>query len=276
MFLAIVKAVAVLGGLGVVFGLVLAVASKVFAVEEDPRKEPLTETLPGANCGGCGFAGCSAYAEAVLAGTASIGACPVGGAEVAEKMAAIMGVDNVGPAVRQVAFVRCTGGGKDHLRYHYEGVQDCLAASRVSAGGELACQYGCLALGSCVKACDFGAIQVANGSAQVDEEKCKGCLKCVSVCPRGLISVVPYGTAVQIPCASKDKGAEVRKGCESGCIGCSLCVKACPVEAVSVANNLASIDYSKCIGCGACAAKCPRKLIHVDSAKVVPAAAGAE
>lgn len=278
MLIAILRAVAVLGGLGLVFGLALALASKVFAVKEDPRLGPLTEALPGANCGACGFAGCSAYAEAVLAGTTVIGACPVGGTEVAEKMAAIMGVTDIGTTVRQVALVRCTGNGSDHRRYDYEGIQDCLAASRVSAGGGLTCQYGCLALGSCVKVCDFGAIEVVGGAARVNMEKCMGCLKCVSTCPRGLITVVPYGSDVYITCASKDKGVETRKACDSGCIGCSLCAKACPVQAITVENNLASIDYSKCIACGACVEKCPRKLIrmavHRHDESHVPEAAG--
>ena len=137
---------------------------------------------------------------------------------------------------------------------------------------------GCLALGSCVKVCDFGAIEVVGGAARVNMEKCMGCLKCVSTCPRGLITVVPYGSDVYITCASKDKGVETRKACDSGCIGCSLCAKACPVQAITVENNLASIDYSKCIACGACVEKCPRKLIrmavHRHDESHVPEAAG--
>jgi len=255
-------AVAVLGGLGLLFGLVLAAASKVFAVDEDPRKELLLEIMPGANCGACGFAGCSAYAEAVISGTTVVGACPVGGTELAEKMAHIMGVTNVGAAMRQVAHVRCNGNGSNRHLYHYEGIQDCLAASRVAAGGPLACQYGCLAFGTCAKVCDFDAITIQNGCAQVDMEKCVGCLKCVSACPRNLITIVPYGTDICVKCYSRDKGVETRLVCDSGCIGCGLCVKACPNGAVTVENNLASIDYSKCTSCGACIKKCPQKLIR--------------
>lgn len=258
---AIAITVAVLGGLGLIFGLILALASKIFAVDEDPRKELLLDIMPGANCGACGFAGCSAYVDAVLEGTTVIGACPVGGTAVAEKMASIMGVTDIGAAVRQVALVRCNGNGSNRNLYQYEGIADCLAASRVAAGGPLACQYGCLAFGTCVKVCDFGAITVKNGCAVVDMEKCVGCLKCVNACPRNLITVVPYGSEICVKCASRDKGMDTRAVCDCGCIGCGLCAKVCPHGAVTVENNLASIDYSKCVACGACIAKCPQHLI---------------
>lgn len=259
---AIAITVAVLGGLGLVFGLILALASKIFAVKEDPRKELLLDIMPGANCGACGFAGCSAYVDAVLEGTTVVGACPVGGTAVAEKMASIMGVTNIGSTVRQVALVRCNGNGSNRNLYKYEGIADCLAASRVAAGGPLACQYGCLAFGSCVKACDFGAISVKDGCAIVDMEKCVGCLKCVSACPRNLITVVPYGSEVFVKCASRDKGVDTRAVCDGGCIGCSLCAKNCPAGAITVDSNLATIDYSKCVACGACIEKCPQHLIR--------------
>jgi Na+-translocating ferredoxin:NAD+ oxidoreductase RNF subunit RnfB len=260
---AIVITVAVLGGLGLVFGLILALASKLFAVQVDPRKELLMEVMPGANCGACGFAGCSAYADAVISGASVVGACPVGGAEVAKKMASIMGTADVGAAVRQVAMVRCNGNGSNRSLYQYEGIADCLAASRVAAGGPLACQYGCLAYGSCMKVCDFGAITIRDGHAAVDTEKCVGCLKCISACPRGLITVVPYGSEIFVTCFSRDKGVVTRSVCDCGCIGCGLCVKACSTGAITVENNLASIvDYSKCVACGACIDKCPQHLIR--------------
>ena len=256
-------AIAVLGGLGVVFGLILAISSRIFAVKEDPRKQLLDEIMPGANCGACGFAGCSAYADAVIEGTTVVGACPVGGVELANKMARIMGVTDIGAALRQVAFVRCNGSGSNRHLYNYEGIHDCLAASRVAAGGPLACQYGCLAYGTCMKVCDFDAISIKNHCAVVDMEKCVGCLKCVSACPRNLITVVPYGSDVLVKCHSRDKGVDTRAVCESGCIGCGLCARACPNGVITVENNLASIvDYSKCISCGACIDVCPQKLIR--------------
>ena len=259
---AIVAAVAVLGGLGLVFGLILAAASRVFAVKEDPRKAKLLEMLPGANCGACGFAGCSAYADAVVEGATVVGVCPVGGQETAEKMAAIMGVSELATTVRQVAMVRCNGSGSSRTLYNYEGIPDCLAASRVAAGGPLACGYGCLAFGSCVKVCDFGAIRVKDGCAQVDKEKCVGCMKCMSACPRGLITLIPYGSDIFIKCLSRDKGVATRAVCDSGCIGCGLCARNCPSGAIRMKDDLALLDYGKCTSCGTCISWCPRHLIH--------------
>lgn len=259
---AIAITIAILGGLGLIFGFILAVASKLFAVEEDPRKELLMEIMPGANCGACGFAGCSAYADAVIECTTVIGVCPVGGTALAQKMGSIMGVTNVGAAVRQVAMVRCNGSGSERSRYNYEGIPTCLAASRVAAGGPLACRFGCLGYGSCINLCDFDAISIENGAAKVDTEKCVGCLKCISACPRNLITVVPYGSEVVLQCSSRDKGVFTRSFCEHGCIGCGLCAKACPNGAITVADNLATIDYNKCTSCGTCIEKCPQKLIR--------------
>ncbi len=255
--------------MGAVFGAILAFAAKVFAVEKDPREEAIIGCLPGANCGGCGFPGCAGYAAAVVAGKAPVNNCAAGGEAVAAQIAEIMGVV-AGETVKQIAAVHCTGCGVDHTKYNYVGVQDCLAASRVAGGGALACDFGCLGLGTCEKVCPFDAIHVKNGVAVVDEEKCKACSKCVDACPRHLIALEPYKTKkhVAIPCSSKAKGPVVTKVCSNGCIGCSLCAKACPKEAITIENFLAKIDYDKCIGCTLCAQKCPRGLITVDG--VVP------
>ena len=261
----VVKAVAVMGALGAVFGLVLAFAAKVFAVEKDPREEAISGCLPGANCGGCGYPGCGGYAAAVVKGEAPVNACAAGGAAVAAQIAEIMGVA-AGDSVKQIAQVMCSGGGCSHLRYDYVGIQDCLAASRSLGGGPMECQYGCLGLGTCVSECPFDAIHIVDGVAKVDEEKCVACGKCVAICPKHIIELVPIKTKkhVAIPCSSKDKGVDTRKNCDDGCIGCSLCQKACPKDAIVIEDNLAKIDYEKCIGCGICAQKCPRKLITVD------------
>ena len=261
----VIIAVVVLGVLGAVFGLILAFAAKVFAVEKDPREEAIAGCLPGANCGGCGFPGCSGYAAAVVKGEAPVNACAAGGAAVAAQIAEIMGV-SAGDSVRKVAQVHCTGCGQNHTQYQYVGLDDCQAAARLPGGGPLSCSFGCLGMGSCEKVCPFDAIHVVDGVAKVDEDKCKACNKCVDACPRHIIALEPYKTKrhVTVPCSSKDKGGEVRKICDNGCIGCSLCVKACPKEAIAVTDNLARIDYEKCIGCGLCAQKCPRKLITVD------------
>ena len=261
--------VAILAGLGLAFGLILAVASKVFYVETDPRLDQLNECLPGANCGGCGYPGCSGYAEAVLSGEAKIGLCASGGNECAQAMGEIMGLP-VEDVSRKVALVRCSGyrtvdadgkasGAK--IKAKYEGFKDCLAATKVAGNGPMACKYGCLGFGSCVKACKYDAIHVVNGVAKVDTDVCVGCMACAAACPRNLIVPVDYGTSVIVACNSHAKGAVTVRGCTQGCIGCGLCTKICPHEAIKVENNLAVIDYSKCTSCGLCAAVCPKKLI---------------
>ncbi len=275
----IVIAIAVLGVLGLVFGLVLAAASKIFYVETDPRLDALNECLPGANCGGCGYAGCGGYAEAVLKGEAPIGKCASGGNECSLAMANIMGV-KAEEVARQVALVRCSGyrrtdeSGKAlgaKKKAEYEGFKDCLAASKVGGNGPIACKFGCLGFGNCVKACQYDAIHIVDGVAKVDKEKCTGCMACSRACPRNLIVSVNYDSHIIIACNSHAKGAVTVRGCSQGCIGCGLCTKICPEEAIHVENNLAVIDYSKCTNCGLCATVCPKKLIDssVDDASEI-------
>lgn len=255
----ILYAIAVLAALGALFGGILAIASKIFHVKVDERLPKLVDCLPGANCGGCGFAGCQAYAQAIIDGTAELGLCAAGGSETAEKMAQIMGVEVVA-VEKKVAMVKCRG--KNHRsKGNYEGIQDCRAAMLVTGNGPSACPNGCLGFGTCVSVCKFDAIHVEDGVARVDGEKCTGCMQCVEVCPRKVIVPVTYHTDIVIACSNVDRGANTRTFCDIGCVGCHLCEKQCDHNAIHVIHNLATIDYSKCVSCGRCAAVCPRGLI---------------
>ena len=273
----ILIALGILGGMGLLFGVVLAIASKVFYVKTDERLEPLIDALPGANCGGCGYAGCAAYAEAVLKGEAPIGKCASGGNASAEKMAFIMGV-KAETVIPRVALVRCSGyRGADaenmptgaKLKGNYEGIHDCRAATKVAGRGPLICKYGCLGFGNCTKVCKYDAIHIVNGIAKVDPKKCVGCMSCAAACPRNLIIPVEFGKHVEVACASNAKGAVTLRGCTGGCVGCGICQKICPKGAIKVVNNLAVIDHDKCDSCGLCATVCPKKLINDTNLDVV-------
>lgn len=254
--------VALLAVLGILIGILLGVAAKVFAVETDDRVTQVRESLPGNNCGGCGYPGCDGLAEAIVAGEAEINACPVGGAVVAAKIAEIMGVEGADDAGRQVAYVKCAGTcDRAKNQYEYIGEHDCREAAVVPGHGEKACSYGCMGLGSCVKECPFDAIHIKNGIAEVDREKCVACGRCVAICPNHVIELIPYESSYMVQCNSHDKGKDVMKVCEIGCIGCGICVKQCEYDAIALENNLAKIDGNKCQGCGKCAEKCPKKVI---------------
>lgn len=257
----ILTAAAVVGIVGIFIGLFLGIAGIVFKVEVDEREEAVLAALPGNNCGGCGFAGCSGLAAAIAKGEAPVNACPVGGEAVGKQIAEIMGVE-AGDSKKMVAFVHCQGDcEKTHNDYEYVGIEDCGMLAFVPNGGPKSCNYGCLGYGSCVKACPFDAIHVVNGVAVVDKEACKACGKCVAACPKKLISIVPYDAPYQVACSSQDKGPVTMKACTVGCIGCGICVKNCPAGAVTVENFKATIDPDKCTGCGTCAEKCPKKAI---------------
>jgi electron transport complex, RnfABCDGE type, B subunit len=246
--------------LGGVFGVMLAVASKVFAVKTDPHIEAITAALPGANCGGCGFSGCAALAGAISRGEAPCSACTAGGEATAKAVAAIMGVESASP-VRMRAQVMCSGTcGTAKLKYKYSGAPDCNSAVRL-AGGDKLCPNGCIGHGTCVAACKFDAIKVVDGVAVVDYSKCTGCGVCVKSCPKNIIKLIPFKSDHWVGCMSVDDGKTTRSYCDVGCISCKLCEKACDYGAISVNDFVASIDYSKCVSCGKCVEKCPRKII---------------
>ena len=253
--------VGIFAGLGILFGILLAVASRVFAVKTDERIEQITEILPGANCGGCGYSGCGGFAEAVVKGTASANACRAGGEECAKKIGVIMGMEVTAQAP-VCARVLCAGScGNAKEKCHYEGAHDCIAADRIY-GGNKACPAGCIGLGSCVEVCRYDALHIVEGVAKVDPDKCTGCGACEKICPKHIITLIPKTAKYSVDCHSPEAGAQTRKLCSVGCIGCKICEKNCPSDAIHVVGNLAVIDYEKCTSCGVCAAKCPRKIIR--------------
>ena len=259
--MSILIATAIIGVVGLFIGLFLGAAGIKFKVDVDEKEEAILEALPGANCGGCGYTGCSGLAAAIANKEAAVNGCPVGGESVGKAIADIMGVkaeDNI----KMTAFVACAGDcDKAATDYEYSGVEDCQMAEFLPNGGEKSCNTGCLGYGSCVKACPFDAIHIENGVAVVNKEACKACGKCVAACPKNIISLIPYNSQYAVACSSHEKGPVVMKECQVGCIGCGICVKQCQSDAVTVENFLAKIDQEKCTSCGACAEKCPKKSI---------------
>ena len=258
----ILLSVIVLGVMGAILGALLAIASKVFHVEVDPKQAAVRECLAGANCGGCGYPGCDGYAAAVAAGQAPTNKCVAGGAETAAKVAEIMGV-SAGAEERKVAFVPCSGcEGHAEKRFNYTGPQDCRAAMLFGGKSNKTCTFACIGLGNCTRACKFDAMHIVEGIAQVDRSKCVGCGACADACPKSIIKLLPESQRVEPGCSNKDKGGKVMKMCDYGCIGCMKCQRECPADAIKVIDNLAVVDSGKCVGCGHCVDVCPRQVIH--------------
>lgn len=265
----ILIAVIVLGAIALVSAVVLYITSKRFAVYEDPRLETITEALPGANCGGCGFPGCGGMADALVKGadTGSIEGlfCPVGGQKVMENVADLLGmtVEKTDP---MVAVVRCNGTCENRPRIaEYNGLRTC-AAIHATGAGETACGFGCLGCGDCVSACQFEAIHMnpETGLPEVDDEKCTACGACVKACPRSIIELRkkgPKNRRIYVQCVNKDKGPAAMKACKVSCIACGKCFKACKFDAITIENNLSYIDYNKCKMCRKCVNECPTHAI---------------
>lgn len=260
--------------LAAVLAVVLYVVSVRFKVEEDPRIDDVEKTLPGANCGGCGFAGCRAFAENAVKNSLSDGAyCNVGGADCMKKIASILGVE-AAAKTPQVAVLRCNGCKEFRpVTTSFDGPVSCAVKASVYAG-DTGCGFGCLGCGDCVKACTFGAITMneATGLPEFNEEKCTACGACTKACPKGLIELRnkgPRGMRVFVSCRNMDKGVIAKKACASACIGCGKCAKVCAHEAITVENNLAYIDYTKCKLCKKCVAECPTGAIHAVNFPVI-------
>lgn len=258
----IVYTILVLGALGILFGLVLTFADKKFAVPVDEKVAQIREAVAGANCGACGYPGCDGFAAAVAKGEAPIDGCTPGGSKTLNAIADIMGL-KAEAAAPKVARVLCQGAtGIAKLRYEYVGLASCALANQY-AGGPTMCQYGCMGLGDCFRACKFDAIRIVDNLAVIDEEKCTACGMCVKACPRHVIEMLPKEAVVTVRCQSQAPAKEAREACSTACIACKRCEKACEYDAIHVNNGFAKIDPEKCTHCQACVAVCPDKCITV-------------
>lgn len=260
-FMPILTAFLIVSGVALVLGVLLALVSHFFAVEEDQKVKEIRACLPGVNCGACGYKGCDDYAAAVAEGTAKPNLCVPGAQATANELGAILGIEVEAPE-DVVAYVHCNGHcGATSKKAAYDGISTCKAAAMLFAGPD-ACRFGCMGLGDCAAACPSGAICLKDGIAHVDTSLCIGCGLCRDTCPKHIISMIPQEAKVVVACSNEDKGAQARSACTNACIACKKCEKACEFGAISVQNNLAGIDYNKCTGCGACAGACPTGAIH--------------
>ena len=256
-----VMAVTIVAVVGILAGMLLTVAAKFMAVPVDERVASLRNILPGANCGACGFAGCDEYAEKLVNDGVKTNLCTPGGSALSKEISGFLG-----GAFEEVelmsAVVKCSGRyGLTSYIMDYQGPMTC-EGNNYFYQGRGSCSHACLGFGDCVHVCPYGALSMVDGVAKVDKDLCTGCGICVNKCPNHLIEVIPSKCEFYSACSSTDKGAFTRKICSAGCIGCKLCEKKCEYGAVSIENNLASIDPEKCVNCGECAKVCPAKVIR--------------
>lgn len=257
---ALFTVISIVAAIAVLFAALIVLVSRLTAVKTDEKVEQIKDLLSGANCGGCGFAGCADFAKAISEGKADISACGPTDKESKAKIAAIVG-KSLSSDIELTAKVHCNGGISCADKFDYVGNVGCVSKNSF-AGGNKACAYGCLGDGTCVSVCDYDAIKIINGVAKTDAVKCVACGKCVKACPKRIIELLPKNIKVVIACSSLCRGKDVMSACKNGCIGCGICAKACPENAIEMVDNLPRIDYNKCTGCLTCAEKCPRKCIH--------------
>lgn len=256
--------------LGIVAAFILYVVSRKFYVKEDPRLEKIMDALPNTNCGGCGYPGCSGFANALIgADDLAPYHCPVGGNEVMQEVAEILGME-VKERDPFVAVVRCSGSFDVRKQTNiYDGAANCTVASSLYSGDK-GCAYGCVGLGECVDACDFDAMYMDpnTGLPVVIEDKCTACNACVTACPKEIIQLWPKGRKdlrIYVACINEEKGGTARKECSVACTGCSKCVDECSFDAITIENNLAEVDYEKCKLCGKCIVACDVRSIQGDN-----------
>jgi electron transport complex protein RnfB len=253
--------ISIMGCLALLIGFGLVWASNKFEEKPDPTFDRVADTLPGANCGGCGFAGCKEYARAVINNPSLIGRCRPGGKDVAKKLSNIL--HHTVQFDKRFSVIRCKGGDNCEDKADYHGIKTCESAVMVSKG-QKSCIYGCMGFGDCIRACKFDAMKMGTkGYPIIDPEKCTSCGKCVAACPKCIPKIQKKRKVrfVSVDCVSEDPGKKVGKFCHSGCIACGSCEKVCPKKAIVVKDNLAQIDYDKCIGCGKCVEVCPKHVI---------------
>lgn len=247
--------------LGLLLGAILAFASVKFHVETDPKLEEIIEALPGANCGACGYPGCSGCGKAIFEGKAPVNSCPVGGSTTAVAIAGIMGIEANSDQKPLVARVKCNGADNAKAIYEYSGAKSCLLAKNSFSGMKL-CDFGCFGLGTCAVSCPFDAIEMINGLPKVNAKKCTACGVCVKACPQFLMELIPQDQKVLVNCNNTDKAKNAMSACKVACIKCKKCEKACNFDAIHV-GGVAVIDYAKCTNCRACAEVCPTHAILV-------------
>ena len=247
--------------LGFFSGLMLAYAATKYQQNKNPLEDIISKKLPGANCGACGLAGCSAYATALVKDNIAIDLCTVGGQELTKELASILGKEAPLGKARQIAQIKCNRQENIDKKYNYQGIKTCKAINLLS-DYYFSCSFSCLGQGDCIKSCAFDAIHLnENNMPIINPDKCTACGNCVAVCPKNLITLVSHLPKHFVFCNSQNKGAITRKNCSVGCIGCGICTKQCPFGAITIENNLAKVDEEKCTNCGICAQKCPTKSI---------------